>query len=80
MGKALLWFVIILAVLTVARIASRRAASRANPRNTGKTPTPGKKAEVMVRCAHCGIHLPRSEALQLGGKTWCSSDHAKLGG
>jgi len=33
----------------------------------------------MVRCAHCGIHLPRSEALLQGGQTWCSAEHARLG-
>jgi len=33
----------------------------------------------MVRCAHCGIHLPRSEALLQGGHTWCSAEHARLG-
>lgn len=35
--------------------------------------------EAMVRCAHCGIHLPRSEALLQGGQTWCSQEHARLG-
>lgn len=77
MGKALLWIVIILAALTVARIVSRQSASRKHPRASGKTAA--KKAEAMVRCEHCGIHLPRSDALLLDGKTWCSSDHAKLG-
>jgi uncharacterized protein len=33
----------------------------------------------MVRCAHCGIHMPRSEAVLSDGKTWCSPEHAKLG-
>ncbi len=42
------------------------------------TPQPGAP-EAMVRCAHCGIHLPRSEALLQGGHTWCSPEHARLG-
>jgi len=33
----------------------------------------------MVRCAHCGIHLPRSEAVLMNGQTWCSQEHARLG-
>jgi len=33
----------------------------------------------MVRCAHCGIHLPRSEAVLQNGLTWCSTEHAALG-
>ena len=77
MGKALLWIVIILAALTVARIVCRQTGARRHPHASGKTAA--KNAEAMLRCEHCGIHLPRSEALLLGGKTWCSSDHAKLG-
>lgn len=80
MGKLLFWVVLIIAVLFVARVAARMAAARqAGGQNTrGKTPPP-KPLESMVRCAHCGIHLPRSEALLLEGKIWCSEDHAKRG-
>ncbi|MGV2861508.1 PP0621 family protein, partial [Achromobacter sp. AGC39] len=35
--------------------------------------------ESMVRCAHCGIHLPRSEAVLVNGMTWCSTEHSTLG-
>jgi uncharacterized protein len=43
-------------------------------------PAPRKRsapadAEGMVRCAQCGIHLPRSEALLLSGRTYCSTAH-----
>lgn len=81
MGKLLIWVIIILAVMMIARIVSSRAASRRESRGAG-TPArrPGEEpVESMVRCAHCGIHLPRSEAVLLDGKTWCSSNHARLG-
>ncbi|WP_277402936.1 PP0621 family protein, partial [Achromobacter xylosoxidans] len=42
-------------------------------------PPAASAPEAMVRCAHCGIHLPRSEALLQGGRTWCSQEHARLG-
>jgi uncharacterized protein len=29
----------------------------------------------MVACAHCGVHLPRSEALVQDGKFYCSAAH-----
>lgn len=46
----------------------------------GRAPDPTLGAsEPMVRCAHCGIHLPRSEALMKNGQTWCSDAHAQLG-
>lgn len=38
-------------------------------------PTVGA-AEKMVRCAHCGIHLPQSEALAgVGALHFCSDAH-----
>nr|WP_249204718.1 PP0621 family protein [Achromobacter sp. Marseille-Q0513] len=81
-GKLLFWIVIIIAVLFVARIAARMAAARdARPASPPPKPPaqPGGGAEAMVRCAHCGIHLPRSEALLQNGRTWCSADHAQRG-
>lgn len=32
-------------------------------------------AEDMVRCAHCGVHLPRSESIQTGGRFYCCMEH-----
>lgn len=31
--------------------------------------------EDMVRCAHCGVHLPRSESIQSQDKLFCSTKH-----
>jgi uncharacterized protein len=28
-----------------------------------------------VQCAHCGLHLPREEALQSGNRYFCSQAH-----
>lgn len=33
----------------------------------------------MVRCAHCGVHLPQSEAYYDGLHTYCSEGHMKAG-
>ena len=32
----------------------------------------------MVRCAHCGLHLPGSEAIAADGRHFCSQEHARL--
>jgi uncharacterized protein len=32
-------------------------------------------AEDMVTCAHCGVHLPRSEALAARSLHYCSAAH-----
>ncbi|WP_170948580.1 PP0621 family protein [Bordetella genomosp. 5] len=86
MGKILFWVLVILAVLMIARIAGARAAQRKKPQarpQAASRPSGSKNAPVpsepMVRCAHCGIHLPRSEALLQQGQTWCSAEHARLG-
>lgn len=33
----------------------------------------------MVRCGHCGIHLPREEALADEESYYCSEEHRQLG-
>ncbi len=32
-------------------------------------------AEDMVRCAHCGMHLPKGESVQAQGLDFCSAAH-----
>lgn len=39
-----------------------------------------RPSEDMVRCAQCGVHLPRSEGHMAGGKLYCCEDHARAGG
>ena len=34
-----------------------------------------KALEEMVRCAHCGVHLPRSESVVSQGKFFCCNEH-----
>lgn len=86
MGKFLFWAVVILGALFAARLLA--AHNRKNttppvapPAGRGNAAMKGNdaNAEPMVRCAHCGIHMPRSEAVLSDGKTWCSAEHAKLG-
>lgn len=77
MAKILILIVIILGVMLVARVLTHRHAaqkSRRSPTTSSKAPP-----ESMVRCAHCQIYLPRSEAYMSQGKTWCSAEHAQLG-
>lgn len=42
-------------------------------------PPAAPAAEAMVRCAHCGVHLPRSEAIVVAGQTFCCEEHRQLG-
>lgn len=58
--------------------AGSGAGSAAGARRPSK-PAAVRQAEQMVRCAHCGIHLPRSEAVLSAGETYCGQEHARLG-
>ncbi|HHU94317.1 MAG TPA: hypothetical protein GXX62_04460 [Alcaligenaceae bacterium] len=78
MAKLLLWVVVIIAALFVTRLITHKQAASARRPKSPKAPAP-QGAEKMVRCAHCGIYLPRSEALMSNDHTWCSLEHAKLG-
>lgn len=40
-------------------------------------PPHGGGAEDMVRCAQCGVHLPRSESLATRGQFYCSAEHRR---
>ena len=68
-------YLVLIAVIAVVGwlMFGRRSAAQRMERS-GPAP-----AEGMVRCAHCGIHLPRSEAVQARGQTWCSAEHSAAG-
>ncbi|MCU0813337.1 MAG: hypothetical protein MUC32_03090 [Burkholderiaceae bacterium] len=50
------------------RIRAERTKAKAQP-----------SLEGMVQCAHCGVHLPRSEALRADGHSYCSAAHRDAG-
>ncbi|MDD5329533.1 MAG: PP0621 family protein [Sulfuricella sp.] len=35
-------------------------------------------SEDMVRCVHCGVHLPRSESTVSHGEFFCTNEHRQL--
>ena len=85
MGKVLFWIIVIFGGLLAARILARhhersqldaRQPKQAKP--IKRSQSSGQPTESMVRCAHCGIHLPRTEAILFKGKTWCSQELAQL--
>lgn len=79
MSKLLFWAGIILVALVVMRLLARHSASRhRRARATPRRPAP-KRMQAMVPCAHCGVHLPASDAIHRDGHTWCSEEHARAG-
>jgi uncharacterized protein len=35
------------------------------------------QAEDMVRCVHCGVHLPKNESILAGNEYYCSEAHRR---
>ncbi len=53
---------------------------RAYQRSLSKPPSSRERdVEDMVKCAHCGVNLPRSEAIYSGGNFFCTPEHQRLG-
>lgn len=72
MGKLILLAIVFLAAYWVLR-GYRRSLER---RDAGEP----RSLENMVRCARCGLHVPRSESLERDGEFFCSEEHRRLGG
>jgi len=43
----------------------------------GAAPPAAKPGEDMVRCEHCGVHLPRSESITTQGRFFCTPEHER---
>jgi uncharacterized protein len=68
MGKIILWIVVVFAVLFALRLVNAaKAKHRADLARRGGT----TQAEPMVRCARCGVFLPRADALPAPGGFTC---------
>jgi len=79
MAKLLFWVLIVLGALIAMRLAVRSqqaSHTRTAAKKTKKRTHSAKAAEPMVACAHCGVYLPRSDALMLRDQTWRCREHA----
>ncbi len=78
MLKWLLVVVIVVVAFYLWRSARERDSDRPAP--VAKPPAKANTSpQEMVRCAHCGVHLPRQDAYLNGPNLYCSTDHLKLG-
>ena len=86
MGKLLSWEVLALLVYVAYRlvVVSKRRAERARAaaqtHRGDEAARPGQAVgERMVACAHCGVYLPATDALEADGHPYCSPAHRTAG-
>lgn len=73
MGRLLVLILLVVLAVWVIRRAFRASRAADQP---AKQPL---EQQDLVRCARCGVHLPRSEARQADGALYCGEEHARLG-
>ena len=72
-----LWRSGVTKALRAARRHGNSAPGTDNAGNTSNTNEAKNSIESMVRCAHCGLHLPAGEAVLAAGKMYCSREHVE---
>jgi uncharacterized protein len=77
---------LVAAVLVLIWLLRRALSGRDRGAGTGRPGRPVPPVPELVACAHCGVHLPKSEAFpgrdadgSLSGSYFCSEEHLKLG-
>ena len=73
LAKILLIVVVFAAVYFIVRGYARSLRAEPPARSS-------KPEEDMVRCRHCGVHLPRGESVSRAGDQFCSEEHSRLHG
>ena len=71
MGKFLLLVLVIVVVWWLAKGFRRKNAAK---------DAPEAAPEQMVNCGHCGLYLPRGEAIRDGNRFYCCDEHRRLAG
>lgn len=69
-------FLLVLAVVLL--IAWLWRSGRRDLPGSGDRPAPPPGPQEMVRCDHCGVHLPRNEAAAGRIGLYCSPEHRQL--
>lgn len=68
-GMGRLLFLVVIAVVVYLLIKS--FSKRINNKGVSN------KAEDMVRCTYCGVHLPKGECIMADGNSYCSEAHRR---
>ncbi len=78
MRYLLLVLFIVLVVWATRLLRRRERQRRPRPRPDGQPHPASDDDHVMLACAHCGLHLPRSESLPGRGGVYCCEEHRAI--
>ena len=74
--KYLLVLIVVAIAIGIWR-SKRRIADSSRP--STRPATALSKPQAMVECAHCGLHLPKADAVSdAQGQLFCSAEHRRL--
>jgi len=76
MGKILLLALAIWLIITVLKRYGRSVEPPQKPESAAGNAAESM-SENMVQCAHCGVHLPKSDSLLIEGQYFCCEAHSK---
>ena len=79
MAKFLLVIALVIVVYLLVRGFRRVENQQQSAPPQSPPPHDPATGEDMVRCAVCGVHLPRSESFISRGKFFCTDEHRRLG-
>jgi uncharacterized protein len=71
MGQFLRLIIILIGLWLVLTIIKRALTSHR------KSPSDKPGVAKMVACAHCGVHIPESEAVREGDRYFCGEEHRR---
>ncbi|OOC09337.1 MULTISPECIES: PP0621 family protein [Thioalkalivibrio] len=74
--RLLLLIIAIVAIFLAVRTLVRSSGERRRVRRDDP-PERVRESGAMVRCAHCGVHVPEDQALCEGERCFCSRQHAE---
>ena len=74
-----LWLLIVLAAFLWFNHAQKKRLKKRAEADAAKAPPAAAHLETIVACAHCGLHVPASDAtVSETGASFCSEAHRRL--
>lgn len=76
MGRIFFYLVLLAVSFYVVKLIRTRLETPLKKLKKG-TIVKKQEANKMLKCLHCGLHIPEKEAIKQGDKVFCSLEHAR---